>query len=218
MNSKSLRIGLCLMVVSLLALAACTPAAGGEVLTLNEDGSTAANSEEGGASSNAVGQMDPGGEVVGEDGQAKSSLPTVVYLDDVYKFSLTQPSDYVLQYQTEENLATLTPKPAAALRFMDPVLAKSEVPDEPAALEVRMHAKGRAADLAGWLKAAGLPSDAKSQEEFKTGNVTGIKICESSMLFPGCRYFVFGEEWVYEMIVTSQEGEFMLNSFQVVPK
>lgn len=217
MKRKSINIGLCLAVASFLALAACTPGTGSDAVTLNEDGSTTVNQGDGGESINTSGQTEPGGGAGNGTGAAGSSKPTVVYMDTKYGFSVEQPSDFVVRNQSEQDLAGLTPKPVAGILFMDPVIANSEVPDEPADFEIRFYALDGATSLDGWLKANGLKTSSNSQEDFKTGNVTGVKICESTMIFPGCRYYVFGEEWVYQLTATTQEGEFMLNSFKLVP-
>ncbi len=220
MNIKGLRIILCSLFVTSLALAACAPGTGSEVLTLNEDGSTTMNTAESGEPANNTGltEAGAGAEDAGDNtGNAGTIQLDDIYNDGTYKFSVAHPSDFVFRNQLAEKLAELTPKPVAAILIMDPIIAKSEVPDEPAALEIRFYARAGEASLDGWLKANGLTNASESRQEFKTDNVSGVMVCESTMIFPGCRYYVFGNEWVYQLTVTSQEGESMFNSFKLVP-
>ena len=220
MKNKGLRITMCMMIVSLLTLAACAPGTGSEVLTLNEDGSIVAESVNSGNPSNEEGSTGAGsgeGDPGDDPDLSGAQQLTDIYIDDTYKFSVGHPSDFEFRNQSAEKLAELTPKPAAAILIMDPVTAKSEVPDEPAALEIRFYAKAGATSLDGWLKSAALITGSDSQEDFKTDNVSGVMVCASTMIFPGCRYYVFGNDWVYQLTVTSLDGESMFNSFKLVP-
>ena len=222
MKMKGLRIILCSMFVTSLALAACTPGTGSEVLTLNEEGSTTVNTAENGEPANNTGltEADPGagaGDAGDNTGNAGTKDLDDIYSDGTYQFSVSHPSDFVIGDLAADKLAELTPKPVAAIFIMDPITAKSEVPDEPADLEIRFYARGGETSLDGWLKSNGLITASDTQQEFKTDNVSGVMVCASTMIFPGCRYYVFGNDWVYQLNLTSQEGESMFNSFKLVP-
>jgi hypothetical protein len=115
-------------------------------------------------------------------------------------------------------LAQLTPTPLAVIRFMNPVLAASSVPDEPADLEIRVYSVGQATSLEDWLTVNGLaPAGGSPHQPFQTSHVSGVQVCSDTMIAPGCAFFVRGGGWVYQLIPSSVTGEEMINTFQSIP-
>jgi hypothetical protein len=130
--------------------------------------------------------------------------PTV-YRDSRYQFSLGYPADFVFREQPAEQLTNLEPRPLASFRIMGPATA------DPADLEVRVFGADQAASLKGWLRSNGLlPAELKP---FKTAHVSGVEVCSSTMIAPGCSYFVLGDGWIYQLTPASVEGERITRTF-----
>jgi hypothetical protein len=150
---------------------------------------------------------------------------TVVYTDETYNFSVAYPADFVFQTQPAEKLAQLKPTPAASFTFMNPVTASSDIVElEPADLEIRVHSAGEiqvqdSSGVESWLTSNGLlPADGSVQPTpFQTDHVSGVKVCASTMIAPGCSYFVTGSGWFYQLIPVTLEGEAMVNTFTLIP-
>jgi hypothetical protein len=163
---------------------------------------------------------------VGSDGtqeaqtQVKQPENTVMYTDSTYKFSVSYPSDFVSRTQPAEKLAQLLPKPNASFIFMNPVTASSDIAEfEPADLEIRVYAAGQVTSLESWLTSNGLaPKDTTTAfQSFKTTEVSGVQLCGSTMIAPGCSYFVLGRDWIYQLTPATPEGEGMVNTFMLIP-
>jgi hypothetical protein len=142
----------------------------------------------------------------------------LTYTDDQFKFSVEYPADYVIRAQPESKLQAFSPVPKAAYRFLSPALAASQAPDEPGDLTIQIYAADGEATLQDWLKTNGLaPADGAALPEFKTPNATGVEVCSSSMLGPGCAYYFLGTGWVYQLTPASQVGEAMIQTFKMMP-
>ena len=110
---------------------------------------------------------------------------------------------------------------------MNPVTASSEIVDlEPADLEIRVYAAGgipvqggASADLDSWLTSNGLlPADGSLQPKpFQTENVSGVEVCASTMIAPGCSYYFTGSGWVYQLTPATLQGEAMVKTFRLIP-
>ena len=213
-----------LAVASLLGLAACAPKQVG-VVSVNNQGtqvassSTVDHSTQPGISEPGAGQA--AGEV-GEPGGAEESGPTpsgtqVIYTDAMYKFSTPYPSNFVIKTLSTEQLSTLTPKPEAVFLIMNPTTASSQVPDEPGDLEIYIFSTAGATSLDSWLTSVRLVTKSSSSKPFTTAHISGLKVCGASMVFPQCKYYVFNNGRVYQLITFTQEGESMFNSFSFLP-
>lgn len=177
--------------------------------------------------SQPTGKSDPGagtenGVTPTEPGPQAGNSPsgkTVVYADSAYKFSVSYPDNFVFRAQTAEKLAQLTPKPTASFIFMNPVTAASQVPDEPADLEIRAYSAGQTNSLDSWLRSNGLlPADSTVPvKPFKTAGASGVEVCPSTMIAPGCSYFVLGTGWIYQLTPATLEGETMVKTFTLIP-
>jgi hypothetical protein len=175
-----------------------------------------------------TGQAEPGAGAPGQGSQAEPTSQagqpqpqaTVVYADSAYKFSVSYPADFVSRPQPAEKLAQLTPKPVASFSFLNPVSASSDVADlEPADLEVRVYDVEKLASLDSWLTSNGLlPADGSvAPKPFQTANVSGVQVCASTMIAPGCSYFVIVSGRVYQLTPATLAGEAMVKTFALVP-
>jgi hypothetical protein len=175
-----------------------------------------------------TGQSEPGAAATSEgvieapEERAQQPAPGTgnVYADTTYKFSVAYPKDFAFHSQPAEKLAALEPKPAAAFVFMNPVSAASDVAEfEPADLEIRTYTAGQSPSLGAWLALNSLvPADGSEPgKPFRKAHVSGIEVCASTMIAPGCSYFVQGSEWVYQLIPATVEGQAMLDTFMLVP-
>lgn len=210
--------------ISMMLIAACAPVAADEgVVTINSDGSTEESAATTGDSNDQEGSSEPG---TGQGGEANPSLPgvqpqqetNIVYTDDTYKFTIAYPADFSFSTQPDEKIANLVPKPLVSFSIMNPIAASSDIVElEPADLEIRIHSAKDATELNRWLTSVGLAGDGYTTQEFKTENVSGLQVCISTMLAPGCSYFVLGSDWVYQMIPSTLEGESILQSFVLLP-
>lgn len=221
MRKISFFIAFCAAAVVMLALASCAaPAAHENVTTLNEDGSTMQSDSNIPGSSSGEGASDPG--MSEEDqtelfpsGLALSTEGWVRHEDEKFKFALRYPPDFLYSAQTDDEFSYLEPKPVAAFRVVSPEKAASDVADlEPADLEVRIHNMAAAASLERWLESAGISGPSR---RFKTDNISGVEVCASTMIAPGCSYFVAGNGWVYQFIPSSLEGEGILQTLVLLP-
>lgn len=174
-----------------------------------------------------TGQSEPGAGAIEERSDLGLESPRgqvepgsmVVYTDATYKFSLEYPGNFVFRARLAEELTQLNPMPAASVFFMNPVTASSAVVElEPADLEIRVYPAEQVTLLESWLTSNGLmPGDGTvPPEPFQTAHVTGVEVC-STLLAPGCSYFVLGQGWVYQLTPATLEGETMVDTFVLIP-
>jgi hypothetical protein len=146
--------------------------------------------------------------------------PTVVYTDSTYQFSVSYPNNFVFRTQPADKLSQLTPRPVTAFIFMNPETAASDVAElEPADLEIRVFEVGQNESLESWLSSNGqAPADATVPlKPFQTANVSGVEVCASTMIAPGCSYFVMGSGWLYQLIPATVEGETIAQTLVLLP-
>lgn len=151
-----------------------------------------------------------------EDGEQPG--PMTVFADSTYKFSVNHPDNFVLRTQPAEKLSQLTPRPDASFIFMNPVTAASDLGDlEPADLEVRVYSMAQAPSLEEWLTSNGLLTvdGTLPLEAFQAANVSGVEVCASTMIAPGCSYFVMGNGFIYQLTPVTLEGEAMAQTFML---
>lgn len=152
--------------------------------------------------------------------QGSPSGVWVSYTNAAYKFGVSRPSDYQLQSRPAEKTAQLKPLPVAAWAFLSPEKIASDVADlEPPDLEIRVYDARGTASLENWLASAGLLPEGGgvSSKAFRMPDVSGLQLCASTMIFPGCSYFILGKDWGYQLITTSQVGEEMFRTFTLIP-
>ena len=226
MSKKWFSSMLMVTVAGLLVLAACAPTDsfanqqgnpdGGVV---SSDGSVELNPMQLNPASTGVGKSDAGagsGDSASDPGRAVPKL-ALLYTESTYKFSVSYPADFVSRTRSAEQLAKLDFKPIASFMFMDPAAAKSQAPDEPGDLEIRIYNPVDKTALVEWLRSVGLTTSSELPPMYKTDNVSGLKVCRSTMIAPSCTYFFFGNNKVYQLISMTLTGDAMLNTFMLLP-
>jgi len=222
---KKCSFTLWIMMAVTLTVTACAPATttNQNISVQSSDGTAMVIPNAGNSSSNQdAGSSEPGG--IGDGHQSETggttqplSGKTTLYKDVIYKFSVAYPSEFKFGIQPAEKLASLNPKPIVSFIFINPGAASSDIAElEPADLEVRIYDSAGETSLDRWLTSVGLTSGSNSQP-FQTANVSGIKLCSSTMIAPGCSFFVISNIGIYQLRPTSLEGEDMLKSFMLVP-
>jgi hypothetical protein len=75
----------------------------------------------------------------------------------------------------------------------------------------------QASSLEEWLRSNGLlPVDnTLALEAFQAANVSGVEVCASTMIAPGCSYFVMGNGFIYQLTAATLEGEAMAQTFML---
>lgn len=141
-----------------------------------------------------------------------------VYASDAYRFQVGYPANFVAATVPADKLSQLEPPPVAAFTFMNPVTAASEVVElEPADLEIRVYPAGQAPSLEGWLNSSGKLATFGNPplQPVQTPNLSGVQVCATTMLAPGCSDFFLGNGWAYELIPVTLEGEGMVQTFRL---
>ena len=169
------------------------------------------------------GHSDPGaGESLPRDGgkQAPSSRrpgPSkgwMNYIERTYGFSIGYPKVFVVQPQDVSKLTQFTPTPVASIFFMNPTMAKGALAGiEPPDLELRVYQARAVNSLKSWLTSVGLLNDGTISQPYRNANVSGLKVCQSTLIAPGCSVYVLHDSRVYQLTPSSREGEAMLETF-----
>jgi hypothetical protein len=192
--------------------------------TTTEDTVTEGTTSEGATSEEPPAQTEPGAADVTSEPATETSPPSTASEDQrtldemTYGFQVNYPADFLISTMPGEQLSQLTPTPLAGWRVMNPQTAASDIVElEPADLEIRVYAAD-SAGLQPWLIAnALLPADtAVTPAPFEAANVSGLEVCSSTMLAPGCGYFFASGDHFYQLIPASVEGEAMMRSFRAV--
>jgi hypothetical protein len=175
------------------------------------------------------GQSEPGAgaSVAGETGQQPPSpgLPVAAagwtaYVDPTYGFSISYPSGFVVQPQDVSKLAQFTPTPVASIFFMNPTMATGALAGiEPPDLEVRVYQAGAVDSLKSWLVSVGFAAvdSGAIVQPYRHASVSGLKVCQSTMIAPGCSVYVLRSGRVYQLTPISREGEAMIETFALLP-
>ena len=152
------------------------------------------------------GQSEPGaGEsVAGETGKQTPSPGLSVppagrtaYVDPTYGFIISYPNGFVVQPQDVSKLAQFTPTPVASIFFMNPTMAAGDLAGvEPPDLEVRVYQAGAVDSLKSWLVSVGFASvdSGAVAQPYRNASVSGLKVCQSTMIAPGCSVYVLREQ------------------------
>jgi hypothetical protein len=151
------------------------------------------------------------------------SVPSgwTTYIDSTYGFSVAYPSNFVISHPDNSLLTPLIPTPNASVYLADPNIAESALAgiDAPN-LEVRIFETGLISSLDSWLNSAGalVPGDGKTTRPYRNASVSGLEVCESTMVAPGCTIFIAGNNRVFQLRFTTLEGETMAASFSLTPQ
>ena len=243
MLAKRFMVVLLIAIAILLGVGACAPSEIGESYTgtlsptTKTDPNQMQNSDEGivvtvtllsdiELSVQPPSQTEPTAGVGNEDSQVEPEEQEnefrpeigVLYSDSIYKFGMSYPSNFLFRAHPTEELEHLNPIPSASFTFMNPVTASSDLAGlELADLEVRVYEAGQATSLDNWLISMRLllADSTIPIQRFQTINVSGIKLCASTMIIPQCSYFVIGNGWIYQLIPVTLEGETMFHTFML---
>jgi hypothetical protein len=200
-----------------LLLVACAPTPG--VFGTGEP-----NNDDGGATlppNNGPGASGPGGtggESTPPDSEGQPGGPWISFVNAEFKFGVDYPSNFDTDTKTAEQLSQLEPSPLAGFVFLSPDVAFSDNPDlEPSDLDLRVFDAKGAASLDGWLKSVGLLTEGVTSTNYRSNKASGVKVCASTMIFPGCSYFFLANGWAYQLIPASLIGEEMVATFTMLP-
>ena len=70
----------------------------------------------------------------------------------------------------------------------------------------------------GWIQLLLPPSNAEpSPQPYQNGRVSGLKVCQATMIAPGCSVYVLRGDRVYQLTPMSVEGEAMIETFALLP-
>lgn len=176
------------------------------------------------------GQSEPraGEPVSGESGKQTPSLSLpglpaglTAYVDPTYGFRIGHPNGFVVQPQDSAKFAQFTPTPVASIFFMNPTIAAGvRAGIEPPDLEVRVYQAGAVDSLKSWLVSVGFASSSDSgadAQPYRNASVSGLKVCQSTMIAPGCSVYVLRSGRVYQLTPFSLEGEAMIETFALLP-
>lgn len=173
------------------------------------------------------GQSEPaaGQAVAGEAGKpSPGGLPVrpagwATYVDSTFGFRIGYPNGFVIRPQNVAKLAQFTPTPVVSIFFMNPTMAAGDLAGiEPPDLEVRVYEAGAVDSLKHWLISVGFAStDGGAVEPYRNASVSGLKVCQSTMIAPGCSVYVLHRGRVYQLTPISREGEAMMETFAPPP-
>lgn len=138
------------------------------------------------------------------------------YTDPAYGFSIAYPRGFVLQPQDVSKLARFTPAPLASIFFMNPTMAAGGLAGiEPPDLEVRVYRAEAVDSLKSWLVSVGFasPESRTAAWPLRTTSLKGLQVCQSTMIAPGCSFYVIHSDRVYQLTAISREGEAMIDTF-----
>jgi hypothetical protein len=169
------------------------------------------------------GQSEPG---AGETGEQipSPSLPVrpagwTAYVDPTHGFRINYPNGFVVQPQDISKLAHFTPTPVASIFFMNPTMAAGDLAGiEPPDLEVRVYQAGAVDSLESWLVSVGFASASSGVfvRPYRNASVSGLKVCQSTLIAPSCAVYVLHSGRVYQLTPISLEGEAMIETFALL--
>jgi hypothetical protein len=142
------------------------------------------------------------------------------YVDPTYGFRIGYPHGFVVQPQDVAKLAQFTPTPVASIFFMNPTMAAGALAGiEPPDLEVRVYQAGAVDSLSSWLVSVGFASvdSGAVVQPYRNANISGLQVCQSTMIAPGCAVYILHRGRVYQLTSISQEGEAMGETFALLP-
>jgi hypothetical protein len=102
---------------------------------------------------------------------------------------------------------------------MNPTMAAGDLAGiEPPDLEVRVYQAGGVDSLKNWLVSVGFASadGGAVVQPYQTASISGLKVCQSTMIAPGCSVYVLRNGRVYQLTPLSREGEAMIKTFALL--
>ncbi len=143
-----------------------------------------------------------------------ASMAMSLYEEPVYRFSIEYPVAFLFRRVSEDRLTGLNLQPVAAFVILRPEMSKAvEEGLEPADLEIYVFPLGDTSSLESWLKSNEFLDGAFVHRRIESG----VEVCASTLIAPGCSYFFLGREWVYRLTPATLEGEHLVSTFRVLP-
>jgi hypothetical protein len=102
---------------------------------------------------------------------------------------------------------------------MNPTMAAGALAGiEPPDLEVRVYQTGTTDSLQSWLASVGLASvdSGAAIQPYRNASVSGLRVCQSTMIAPGCSVYVLHNSRVYQLTPISREGKTMIETFTLL--
>ncbi len=138
------------------------------------------------------------------------------YVDPTYGFRIEYPRDFVIRSREGSKLTQFTPAPVASIFFLNPTMAARDLAGiEPPDLQVQVYQAVGVASLKSWLVSVGFMSkDSEvTDQPYRNAHLSGLKVCQSTMIAPGCSVYFLHEDRVYQLTAISLEGETMIQTF-----
>ena len=140
------------------------------------------------------------------------------YVDQISAFSIRYPNDFVIQTQDVSKLTQFNPTPVASIFFMNPTMAGGALAGiEPPDLEVRVYQAVGADSLKNWLESVGFIGSGTPVQTYRNTSIYGMKVCQSTMIAPGCSIYALRKGRVYQLTPMSLDGEAMIETFALSP-
>lgn len=100
------------------------------------------------------------------------------------------------------------------LFVLSPPMARSELAGvEPPDLQIRFYPQGAAADLAAWLGARGLLTEA----DVTWQGALQARRCTRTLEAPGCATYLWGPHRVAQLVALGAEGQAVMATFEWLP-
>jgi len=171
----------------------------------------------GGGEPGFAGGGEPVDPATGEEPPVVDRGAWLTYTDTTYGFTLAYPPDRVPAPLDAAALATLTPRPLAAVYFQSLDSFTSAVADmAPPELAVRVYANEGDRPLAEWLAGAGLMASGSAPEAYggEDGAAGGLRACLAIEIAPNCFIYLPGDGVVYELTPLGPVGEEMAGTIR----
>jgi hypothetical protein len=148
---------------------------------------------------------------------ATASAPGTTYVNHDYGFSIDYPANFVVHPENVSKMSQFEPKPVASILFMNPSMAKGALAGlEPSDLAVRVYQQPGVNSLKEWLTSVGLLNEGATSQPYVNGKVEGVKVCQSTLIAPGCSMYILRNGRVYQLTPNSREGEAMVETFALL--
>ncbi|CRI65337.1 exported hypothetical protein [Thiocapsa sp. KS1] len=139
-----------------------------------------------------------------------------MFVDSVYGFTIEYEQGFVVRSQAVSRSGPDATDLLASFHVMNPTMASGDLAGiEPPDLEIRIYDAGAAPTLKEWLVSAQFvsPQNERFGDSARIEHVEGLKVCQSTMVAPGCSTFVLYRGRVYQLTPASLAGESVMATF-----
>ncbi len=143
----------------------------------------------------------------------------LTYSDSTYKFEVQYPSNFTFRTMTSAQLAAIYPQPANGFVVLSPMKVSSDIAAlEPPDLDIRVYPAAGVTSLDKFVPTISVPGGMLPTEPYTTDRGTsGLRACTRLMVAPNCSYLFLSNGFIYQLTPSSQEGEQMAKTFQLLP-